>query len=68
MSCLNKIYRILKLNLYFIFLFTEIIKIYDDEKKKLDLDDYTKRLVIAKKRLNTIQATIISVQVIYVRK
>lgn len=42
----------------------EIGKIYDEEKKKLDLDEYTKKLVQTKKKLNTIQATIISVQVI----
>ena len=41
----------------------EIGKIYDEEKKKLDLDEYTKKLVQTKKKLNTIQATIISVQV-----
>ena len=41
----------------------EIGKIYEDEKKKLDLDEYTKRLVIAKKKLNSIQAIIIAVQV-----
>jgi len=48
---------------FFICLFCiEISKIYEDEKKKLDLDEYTKRLVVAKKRLSSVQATIISVQ------
>lgn len=41
---------------------SEISKIYEDERKKLDLDEYTKRLVVAKKRLHSVQATIISVQ------
>lgn len=41
----------------------EISIIYEEDKKKLDLDDYAKRLTQAKKRLNIVQATIISVQV-----
>ena len=52
------------LRLYFIFI-KEISVIYEDEKKKLDLDEYTKKLVMSKKRLNTVQATVIAVQVIF---
>lgn len=41
----------------------EISKIYEDEKKKLELDEYTRRLTISKKKLHSVQATIMSVQV-----
>ena len=40
----------------------EISKIYEDEKKKLELDEYTKRLIQTKKRLNSVHAIIMSVQ------
>ncbi|RNA01926.1 SNARE-associated Snapin [Brachionus plicatilis] len=40
----------------------EIGKIYEDEKKRIDLDEHTKRLVLTKKKLNSVQATILAVQ------
>jgi hypothetical protein len=46
-----------------LFFFKEISQIYEEDKKKIDLDEYTKRLIQSKKKINTIQATIISIQV-----
>jgi hypothetical protein len=43
----------------------EISYIYEDERKKLELDEYTKRLAQAKKRINTVQAITISVHVTF---
>ncbi|CAF0883437.1 unnamed protein product [Brachionus calyciflorus] len=43
-------------------LLSQISVIYEDEKKKVDLDEYTKRLVQTKKKLNSVQATILAVQ------
>ena len=41
----------------------EIGNVYEEDRKKLDLDESAKRLIAARKRLNTVQATIIAVQV-----
>ena len=44
----------------------EISKIYDGDKKKLELDEFIKQLVVLKKRITVIHVNLISMKVMFI--